>query len=116
MMIVVSDHNFPNIRAAFEAIERDGGAHLIGMIYPGAPVDFTAFDVPGEWMPLLAPAEIGIARLRAASGQDFETFVAGGCSEQDAIRDRQGDLSEAQRLLNDFFNGWPMEDAPAVPA
>lgn len=114
-MIVDREH-YPHLRAAFEAIERDNGGHLIGTVYPGERINLDAFDIPDAWAHLVAGADRSLARLKADSETDLETFVVGEQSEAEAIEKRQGDLSEARILLNDWFNGWQPEDAPFAGA
>lgn len=110
--MIVNEQNFPLLRGAFAAIERDHGAHLIGTVYPGAPIDLDNFAVPEAWAPLCAPAEAALSRLKAESADDFDAFVSGAQSEQDAIVARHGDLADAHRLINDWFCGWQPEDRP----
>lgn len=108
-MPLVTSSTFPQLHAAFKEIECDNGGHLIGTVYPGEPIDLETFTVPEAWAPLLAPAEAALARLRDAGDEDLNTFVVGEMSESERIRERQGDLEEARRVLNDFFDGWPAE-------
>lgn len=110
--MIVDRENYPHLRAAFEAIERDNGGHLIGRIYPGEPVELERFKIPEAWSHLVAGADLALARLKEISEEDLETFVCGEMSEAEAIEQRQGDLAEARILLNDWFNGWQPEDAP----
>ena len=110
-MIVDREH-YPELRAAFAAIERDNGGHLIGTVYPGHRINLDAFTVPEAWAQLVPSADRALARLKAESEADLETFVTGEQSEAEAIEQRQGDLSEARILLNDWFNDWQPEDAP----
>src|SRR5437868_1984054 len=105
-MIRVTKSSFPNVCAAFRTIEEDNGGHLIGTVYPGKRLNLEAFEVPDGWSGLLPPAEAGLALLRGKSREDFETFVCGEMGEADLIRDRQGNLAEAQKVLADFFDGW----------
>jgi hypothetical protein len=112
MILITKASSFPNVHAAFKAIEQDNGGHLIGTVYPGTPIDLDTFGVPDAWGHLLEPAEAGLAGLRRSSEEDWETFVVGECSQQDAIRDMRGDLQEATTILNDYFNGWQDEDKP----
>jgi len=110
--VIVERSKYPELCAAFAAIERDNGGHLVGTIYPGVPIDLNHFSVPPAWAHLISGAERALARLRLRSEDDFETFVIGEQSEAEAIERRQGDLAEASILLNDWFNGWQPEDAP----
>jgi len=110
---IVTEPFFPRLHAAFRLIEADNGACLIGTIYPGKRVDLERFIVPQAWTSLLQRADRALSALRAASEEDFETFVIGEISEQDAILARRPDLTSAHKLLNNFFDGWPPEDAPA---
>lgn len=114
--VIVDRTSFPTVHAAFVAIEHDNGGHLIGTVYPGKPINLDSFEVPAAWAALLPAAEAGLARLRSLSAADWETFVIGELSEMEAIRDRQGDLAVAQTILNDHFDGWQPEDAPAAIA
>jgi len=102
--IAVTTQSYPRLHAAFRAIEYDNGGQLIGTHYPGEKIDLDTFQVPSAWGPLLAQAEAGLARL---DEKDFETFVVGEHSDQENIRERQGDLTEAHTVLNDYFDGWP---------
>ncbi|WP_439392375.1 hypothetical protein ACRQ5Q_22530 [Bradyrhizobium sp. PMVTL-01] len=95
------------MRKAFEMVERDGGGHLVGRIYPGTSINFEAFSVPESWAQLVSGAESGLARL---TEEDFETFVVGEQSEQVAILKRQGDLTHAHVLIDGYFDGWPSEN------
>jgi hypothetical protein len=113
-MIEVTGKSFPNLHAAFVAIEQDNGGHLIGTVYPGEPIDFETFRVPDAWEPLLAPAEAGLARLRACSVEDLSTFVIGEETEAEAIQQRQADLNAARLVMNDYFDGW-QEERPWRP-
>lgn len=108
-MPIVNSSTFPNLHAAFKEIECDNGAHLIGTVYPGEPIDLDAFVVPEPWAHLLELAEAGLARLRAGGDADWVDFVIGELSESERIRERQGDLEEARKLLNDFFDGWCLD-------
>lgn len=110
-MIVDREH-YPHVRAAFEAIECDGGAHHIGRIYPGMAINLDAFTVPDAWAHLLPGADRALANIAAASLKLLETFVIGEQSEAEEIERRFGELSEARILLDDFFNGWQPEDQP----
>jgi hypothetical protein len=110
--MIVERTNYPELLAAFAAIERDNGGHLIGTVYPGKKIDLDHFSIPDAWSHMVPGAERGLARLRSCGEGDWETFVVGEMSEQEAILDRQGDLVEAHILLNDWFNGWQPEDAP----
>jgi hypothetical protein len=105
-MIIVTRKNFPALRDAFEAIEVDNGGHHVGTTHPGTPIDMERFEIPDSHVALLAPAEASLARLRAQSQDDWDTFVTGECSEAEAIEERQGDLAPARQLLNDWFNDW----------
>lgn len=110
--MIADSSNYPNLHAAFEAIECDSGGHLLGTVYPGKPIDLDRFKVPEAWAHLASGAERALARLKADSEDDLETFVIGEQSEAEEIERRQGDLAEARILLNDYFNGWQPEDAP----
>lgn len=110
--MIIDRDNYPAIRAAMAEIEMDNGAHLIGTVYPGEKIDLERFKVPEAWQHLVSGAERGLSRLMAHSVGDFGTFVCGEQSEQEAIKERQGDLAEAHILLNDWFNGWPAENVP----
>jgi hypothetical protein len=112
-MAQVSPQTYPNLHAAFRAIEENNGGHLIGTVYPGERINLDSFTVPAAWDKLLPVAEAGLARL--CDTEDFSTFVCGEASDVEAIRVRQGDLDVAQRVLNDYFSGWPTEDAPKEP-
>lgn len=107
--MIVNRDNYPRLRAALASIECNSGGHLIGVVYPGKKIDLENFKIPDEWSHLVEGADRGLSRLDA---HDFETFVIGEQSEQEAIERRQGDLSEAHILLNDYFNGFQPEDAP----
>lgn len=102
--------NFPEVTAAFAEIECDNGGNLIGTFYPGEVISLTCFTVPPAWERLLKPAEAGLSRLRLTSEEDWQEFVCGEVGAADAIQERQGDLNDARRLLDDFFNGFPDKD------
>ncbi len=114
--MIINRENYPHVHDAFVAIECDNGAHLIGTAYPGEKINLHTFTIPKAWAHLVSGAELGLARLKATSDSDHETFVRGEQSEAEEIEKRQGDLSEAHILLNDWFNGWQPEDAPFAPA
>lgn len=44
----------------------------------------------------------------------FGTFCCGEMAEMDALLAGKPDLQQANRLLGDFFDGWPQEAAPVV--
>lgn len=111
-MPAITLSTFPQLHRAFKEIECDNGAHLIGTVYPGEPIDLDSFTVPEAWAPLLVPAEAALARLTAGGDADWVDFVLGEFTDSEGIRARQGDLEEARKLLNDWFDGWPVEDAP----
>lgn len=115
MTIVITAASHPHLRQAFEDIDRDGGRHLIGTVYPGEPADFSRYDVPLPWSRHVDAAEAALERLRACGQDDWETFVTGDQDEAEVIADRQGDLAGAQMLLNAKFDGWAVDDAEAVP-
>jgi hypothetical protein len=77
---------YPSIHKAMGEIECDNGAHLIGTVYPGEPCNFDVFTLPDGLEPLIADAEKGLARLRADSEDDFNTFLVGEEDEVNAIR------------------------------
>lgn len=114
MTAVITIRTSPALHAAFQLIEVDNGAHLIGTVYPGDKIDLDQFEVPEPWAHLVAPAEAGLARLQAAGPDDWQTFLIGEQSDQDAIRARQGDLDEAHKLLNDWFEAWPEDSSGSV--
>jgi hypothetical protein len=111
-MIVISETVCPELRRAFEAIERDSGGHLVGTVYPGTPIDMKRFEVPDAWTSLCEPADAGLKRLREHSDEDWQTFVFGEFESAEALRERQGDLDAASQILNGYFDSWPAEDAP----
>lgn len=110
--MIVDRNSYPNLHAAFKAIECDNGAHLIGTVYPGERINLNEFKVPDAWAHLVSGAELSLARLKERGDIDLETFVCGEQTEAEAIEVQQGDLAEARILLNDWFNGWQPEDAP----
>ena len=110
--MIVTRNNYPDLSAAFRAIEMDNGGHLIGTIYPGERINLNEFEIPAAWEHLTAGADRGLARLKETSAADLETFVNGDMTEAEEIEKRQGDLSEARIILNAWFNGWQPEDAP----
>ena len=105
-MTTITKDNFPELCAGFALIERDNGGHLIGTVYPDERVNLEAFEVPDGWSHLLAAAEAGLSRLRAASATDWETFIIGEERDVFDIAYRQKDLEQASILLNAFFDGW----------
>lgn len=107
MIITATSH--PALTAAFVAIERDNGAHLIGTVYPGTPINLESFTIPEAWVRLMAPAELGLQRLRADSADDFDEFLCGEATAAEALAGRRGDLAEARELLNAWFNAWPAQ-------
>jgi hypothetical protein len=113
--MMVTAQGYPGLHRAFRLVEVDNGAHLIGTVYPGPCVNLDMFDVPNEWMHLCEAADLALCRLYSESAGDFETFVVGEYSDQNAICARQGDMASAHKLLNDWFNGWQPEDQPVKP-
>lgn len=112
-MITVTSSTFPQLHRALKEIECDNGAHLIGTVYPGEPIELDSFTVPAAWAHLAAPAEAALARLTAGGDADWVDFVLGEFTDSERIRARQGDLEEARKLLNDWFDGWPTGGALA---
>jgi hypothetical protein len=114
--MIIDRVNYPGLHAAITEIELDNGAHHVNRIAAGQglpePIDLDHFTVPEAWAHLVEGAERGLARLLEQSQDEFETFLCGEESDQDAIKDSRGDLSEAHILLNDWFNGFPTEDTP----
>lgn len=107
--MIIDRDNYPTLRAAMAEIEMDNGGHLLGTVYPGEKIDLDRFRVPEAWQHLVPGAERGLARL---DWNDLVMFACGEQTEQEFIKDRQGDLAEAHLLLNDWFNGFQPEDAP----
>lgn len=95
-MIQVSAALFPTLYASFRLIEAAKGNPL-----------GDAVQVPADRGPLVAMASQALARLRSSSEEDWEIFVCGDQEGADAIFERQGDLTAARQLLEDFYNGWP---------
>lgn len=114
MPAVITQRSSPALLAAFQLIEVDNGAHLIGTVYPGEKIELDQFEVPDAWQHLIAPAETGLSRLQAAGPDDWQTFLIGCETEQDAIRRRQGDLDEAHQLINAWFDAWPEDGIGSV--
>jgi len=119
--MIVTRENYPHLHAAFLEIELDNGGHHVNRIAAGQglpePIDLERFEVPGAWSHLAPGADRALARLKEQSEDDLETFVCGDQDSAEEIEKRQGDLSEARILLNDWFNGWQPEDAPyALPS
>lgn len=104
--LVVTAKNFPQVWAAFRLIQIDSGAHLIGTVYPGDPINLELFEVPDECTHLLTQAEAALDRLLRSSQEEWEEFVMGDYDTAAHIKYRQGDLEEAQQLLNKFFDCW----------
>jgi hypothetical protein len=103
--------DFPEIDRALDAIDEDTGARLIWERFPDVRPPHP-HRIPERWRALAPPAETALRRLRETSVEDWETFLTGECAAQDAVRSRQGDLEEADRLMEGYFDGWPDEDAP----
>jgi hypothetical protein len=104
MQIDINSH--PNLAAALRLIEEDNGGHLIGTVYPGTRIDLSNFHIPTAWEHLVAPAEVGLTRLRTETPADWDIFIIGEYSEMKSITLRQGDLYEAEQLLQAFFDAW----------
>jgi hypothetical protein len=110
--MIVSHDNYPRLFRAFRMIECDGGAHLIGTVYPGEPINLDRFNVPEAWQHLVAGAEAALTHLISGSETLFETFVIGDQDEAEKLVASWCNLTEAHILLNDFFEDWPTENAP----
>lgn len=105
----VTELSHPEVVRARREIEIDNGGHLIGTVYPGEKIDLEAFEVPLAWESLLKPAELGLFALRMASPEDWKIFLIGDEVAATAIEHRRGDLGEARKLLDDWFNGFDDE-------
>lgn len=119
----ITEMEYPMITAARAAIERDGGGHLIGTVYPGQPVNMSEFDVPDERYSAEDVMQIEMAltylRMLPPDMNAIETFCIGEQTEQDAIiaehqdlcknSPARGDLRLAHKFLDDYFNGWSDE-------
>lgn len=99
---MITMENYPKICAAFRLIEEDNGGHLIGTVYPGEPINLYRFEVPSSHEHLVETAEIALSRL--SEGHSFVDFCIGEESEVRKIMLRQGDLEDAQVLLNSYFD------------
>lgn len=110
LQVTASTH--PHLVEAMALIEEDNGGHLIGIVYPGEPIDLERFAIPAPWQALAQPAEDALAALHDAAPDDYEAFVVGDQGEVERIVAAHPGLEIARRLLNDWFDGWQREDAP----
>lgn len=108
-MTVITNTSHPALAAAMRLIETDNGGHLIGTVYPGKRINLDEFEIPQRWEHFIAPAEVGLARLRAENPADWENVIIGEYSEMKAIILRQGDLYEAEEILQGYFDAWQCE-------
>lgn len=72
--------------------------------------------VPDELVHLVAPAETGLARLKAHSGRDWYDFLHGDDMAAADIRERCGNLDEAETLLRRFHAGWDGDTETTRPS
>lgn len=107
--MMIDDKSHPALTAAMRLIECDNGGHLIGTVYPGPRINLDQFEIPERWEHFIAPAEAGLARLREQNPADWENVIIGEYSEMKAIILRQGDLYEAEEILQGFFDAWQCE-------
>ncbi len=99
--------NLPTLYEAFHMIKCDGGAHLIGTLYPGPKTDLDKFKVPDNWVERLPAAEESLNLLRLRHGEEaFETFCIGDVDVADAYFLEIPELEVEQNLLNAFFEDW----------
>ena len=102
MPIEVNVGTFPQVHRALYLIECDSGGHLVGRGYPGKPVDLNTFTFPDSYRDRIILAEAELTGL--TNNNEFETFVCGETTEQEALARRYG-LSTAHALLDAYFNG-----------
>lgn len=69
-------------------------------------------NIPHDYACLAEGAERGLARMKATSEQDWCDFLHGDAIAAAAIRERRGDLDEAEILLWKFHTGWAASDEP----
>ena len=103
MVAFISAKNYPALHAALVAIEVDNGAHHVGTTHPGTPVNLKSFKVRAA-KTRLAKIEIALARLRQTP-ELFSDFLVGEEQDQNAIRVAQGDLDDAHKFIDEWFNG-----------
>ena len=100
----VTAENYPTVFKAFQTIALDNGARHVGTTHPGAPFDLERFNVPGRWdQSKLQTIE---AALAALTKEELDTLCTGEYSDQIDIHGRSKELTMANVMLNDFFDGW----------
>lgn len=101
MAIRVTIETFPCIHEAFATIRSDGGC------CPSDCEDHTP-EIPLRWELELPAIEAALKRV-ADAGQ-LEDFCIGDEEDMKAIKGSDQALINAHAFLNDFFDGWAIDD------
>jgi hypothetical protein len=90
---------YPRTAAALFNIALDNG--MVNRV-DGDP---RPFKIPRYWVPALARIENALGAL---SDEDLDTFTTGEHDEMNEIASRHPDLKVAHKLMDDYFEDWPM--------